>query len=58
VRYLPVLLALICLVLLFVILGGSQDDWIKVGRKLTVVIAGFILLAIVFGLVLARTITS
>jgi hypothetical protein len=57
-KYLPYLIALICLVLLFMILGGSQGDWVRTGRKIIMVIAGFILLAIIFGLVLARTITT
>ncbi len=57
-KYLPYLIALVCLVLLFMILGGKQDDWMRVGRKIVVVIVGFILLALVFGVVLSRTITT
>jgi hypothetical protein len=58
VKYLPYLIALICLVLLFMIVGGGQNDWLRAGRKIITVIAGFILLAIIFGLVLSRTITT
>jgi hypothetical protein len=57
-RYLPYLIALVCLVLLFMILGGDQNDWLRAGRKIITVIAGFILLALIFGLVLSKTITS
>lgn len=57
-KYLPSLIALICVVLLFMILAGSQGDWVRAGRKIVVVIAGFIVLAIIFGLVLSRTITT
>lgn len=57
-KYLPYLIALICLVLLFMILGGEQNDWLRAGRKIVVVIVGFILLAIIFGVVLSRTITT
>jgi hypothetical protein len=57
-KYLPYLIALVCLVLLFMILGGGENDWWRAGRKMIAVIAGFIVLAIIFGLVLARTITT
>ena len=57
-KYLPYTIALICVVVLFMIVAGSQDDWVRAGRKIIVVITGFILLAIIFGLVLSRTITS
>jgi hypothetical protein len=51
-------LGLFCIVLLFAILSGRPDDWMRVGRRIIVVIAGFILLAIIFGIVLSRTITT
>jgi hypothetical protein len=57
-KYLPYTIALICIVLLFMIVAGAQDDWWRAGRKIIVVIAGFIALAIVFGIILSRTITS
>lgn len=57
-RYLPYVIGLVCLVLLFMIIGGGQNDWVRAGRKMITVIAGFILLAIIFGLILSRTITT
>ncbi len=49
---------LVCVVLLFALLNGPQGDWMRIARKLALVIGGFLLLAIIFGLVLSRTITT
>jgi hypothetical protein len=49
---------LVCLVLLFALMSGSQDEWMRIARKLALVIGGFLLLAIIFGLVLSRTIVD
>jgi hypothetical protein len=54
---LPTLLVLIGIVLLFAIVNSPQGEWVQIGRKLALVIGGLILLAIIFGLVMSRTIS-
>lgn len=54
---LPTLLVLVGIVLLFAIVNSPQGEWVQIGRKLALVIGGLILLAIIFGLVMARTIS-
>ncbi len=52
------LLALVCIVLLFAIVNSPEDEWLRIGRKMALVIGGFILLAIIFGIVMSRTIST
>ena len=53
----PTVLVLVGIVLFFAIVNSPEGEWIQIGRKLGVVIGGLILLAVIFGLVLARTIS-